>query len=134
MTDAGTIKARILLSEVVGRYVSLKRRGGEHWGLCPFHDERTPSFSVNNAKGVFNCFGCGASGNIFSFIQNIENVDFINAKKILGAHPGAGRIVASEDPKPRRSSSLRRGAWHSFATMLMNLGSVSVESQREPVL
>ena len=100
MTDAGTIKPRISISEVVGRYVPLKRRGGEHWGLCPFHDERTPSFSVNNAKGVFNCFGCGASGNIFSFIQNIENVDFINAKKILGAHPGAGRIVEFKSTPP----------------------------------
>jgi len=78
-----TIKAGLRLSKIVGRYVALKPRGGEHWGLCPFHKETTPSFSVNDEKGVYSCFGCNVRGDVFDFIQHVENTDFLGAKEFL---------------------------------------------------
>lgn len=69
--------------DVVGTYVALKSKGGRHFGLCPFHNERTPSFSVSADKQMFHCFGCGAGGNVFSFVMKIENYDFTEALKLL---------------------------------------------------
>jgi len=69
--------------DVVGSYVELKNRGGNFFGLCPFHNERTPSFSVNNDKQMYYCFGCGAGGNVISFIMQLENYDFLDALKFL---------------------------------------------------
>lgn len=68
---------------VVGEYVALKRRGQNHFGLCPFHEENTPSFSVHQGRGMFRCFGCGRGGNVFGFIMEIERVSFIEAVKML---------------------------------------------------
>lgn len=68
---------------VVSSYVKLKEKGSSYFGLCPFHNETTPSFSVSVEKQLFHCFGCGASGNVFSFIMLIENYDFVGAVKFL---------------------------------------------------
>ncbi len=68
---------------VVGEYVALKRRGQNHFGLCPFHEENTPSFSVHQGRGMFRCFGCARGGNVFGFIMEIERVSFIEAVKML---------------------------------------------------
>lgn len=70
---------RVPLSSIVMPYVRLHRRGNSLVGLCPFHDEKTPSFVVNDQKGLFHCFGCGASGNVFSFVMQYENLDFKGA-------------------------------------------------------
>jgi len=69
--------------DVVGVYVKLSPRAGNHFGLCPFHSEKSPSFSVNRDKQIFYCFGCGAGGNVISFIKRIENMDFVDALKLL---------------------------------------------------
>lgn len=68
---------------VVSEYVPLKRKGKNFWGCCPFHNEKTPSFSVTPDKGFFYCFGCGAGGNVFNFLMKIENIDFFDAVKLL---------------------------------------------------
>ena len=65
--------------DVVSEYVTLKRSGQNYFGLCPFHQEKTPSFSVNPAKQIFYCFGCGAGGNVFSFIMRIQKISFPEA-------------------------------------------------------
>ena len=65
--------------DVVGRYVRLKRTGSGYMGLCPFHGEKTPSFSVSEQKQFYYCFGCGESGDVITFVQKIENVDFLTA-------------------------------------------------------
>jgi len=70
--------------EIVSRYVSLRRSGKEYVGLCPLHSEKTPSFTVNEDKGVFHCFGCAESGDVFTFIQKIEGLDFKGALAHLG--------------------------------------------------
>lgn len=69
--------------DVVSGYVQLKKQGRNHFGLCPFHNENTPSFSVNEEKQIFHCFGCGKGGNVFSFIMEIEHYNFIESVKYL---------------------------------------------------
>ncbi|WP_414052452.1 DNA primase [Macrococcus animalis] len=72
--------------DVVSQYVKLEKRGRNYIGLCPFHDEKTPSFSVSVEKQICHCFGCKKGGNVFQFIEQIENVSFIEAVKILGSN------------------------------------------------
>ena len=69
--------------EVISGYVPLKQKGSNHFGLCPFHNEKTPSFSVSADKQMYYCFGCGASGNVFSFVMQMENDSFPEAVKRL---------------------------------------------------
>jgi DNA primase len=64
---------------LIGSYVSLKRSGSNLSGLCPFHSERTPSFSVSPAKKMFYCFGCGAGGDAITFVMKAENLDYVDA-------------------------------------------------------
>ncbi len=82
------ILERIDPVEIIGEYVKLERSGKEYRGLCPFHTEKTPSFYVNPNTGLYHCFGCGASGNIFKFIMDIEGVDFKEALRILAKRAG----------------------------------------------
>lgn len=70
------IRDRLPLSGIIGRSVRLKRTGADHIGLCPFHDERSPSFTVNDGKGFYHCFGCGAHGDIFRWLAENEGLDF----------------------------------------------------------
>ena len=69
--------------DVVGKYVSLEQRGGNYWGRCPFHHEKTPSFTVNSAGQFYYCFGCHKSGDVISFIMELESLDFNDAVKFL---------------------------------------------------
>lgn len=82
------IRARADIASVIGRYVNLKGSGGSLKGLCPFHKEKTPSFHVNTTKGFFHCFGCGKGGDVFSFLQEIEGIQFPDALKILAEETG----------------------------------------------
>ena len=77
------LKSKIDLVELVGSYVPLERKGGNWWGRCPFHHEKTPSFTVNADNQFYHCFGCGASGDAITFIREIESVDFMDAVKML---------------------------------------------------
>ena len=77
------IKRRVDIVELISQYVPLKKRGSNYFGLCPFHTEKTPSFSVNPKGNFFHCFGCGASGDAITFIMKIENMDFTDAVKEL---------------------------------------------------
>jgi DNA primase len=70
---------------VIGARLDLRKSGKEYTGLCPFHADKTPSFHVNEDKGVFHCFGCGESGDVFDFIMKLDGVSFAEAKKTLGA-------------------------------------------------
>jgi hypothetical protein len=73
--------------EVVGQRVELRRAGEEYVGRCPFHADKTPSLHVNEAKGVFHCFGCGESGDVFDFVMKLDGVSFAEAVKSLGGDP-----------------------------------------------
>ena len=69
--------------EIASQYTSLKRRGRKHVGLCPFHSEKTPSFTVDEEKQLFHCFGCGVGGDVFSLVMEKENLSFPEALKYL---------------------------------------------------
>lgn len=90
------IKKRLPVSEVVSQYVKLTRKGDRHWGLCPFHHEKTPSFTVLDSGGFYKCFGCGKGGSIFDFIMEMEHVDFPQAVEILAKKAGIELKVESE--------------------------------------
>lgn len=77
------LKSKTDIVEVIGSYVTLERKGSNYWACCPFHHEKTPSFSVNSLDQYYHCFGCGASGDVITFIREIESVDFVDAVKIL---------------------------------------------------
>ena len=68
---------------VVSETVDLKKKGRRFWGCCPFHSEKTPSFTVNPEKGFFHCFGCGAGGDVFTFVMKRDHVSFVEAERIL---------------------------------------------------
>lgn len=84
--------------DVVSQYVKLEKRGRNYIGLCPFHDEKTPSFSVSVEKQICHCFGCKKGGNVFQFIEQIENVSFVEAVKILGANVDITVDAVSDAP------------------------------------
>lgn len=78
-----TLKEKNNILEVASGYISLERRGGTHWACCPFHHEKTPSFAINESDQYYHCFGCGESGDVIKFVQSMENVDFMDAVKML---------------------------------------------------
>ncbi len=82
------IRYRCDVEDVIGTYVTLKRAGSNKHGLCPFHSEKTPSFTVFPATKSFYCFGCGAGGDVVTFIQKIENLDYVGALEHLAARAG----------------------------------------------
>ena len=80
-----TLKQKNDIVEVIRSYVALDRKGGNYWACCPFHHEKTPSFAVNEAEQFYHCFGCGVSGDVVRFVQEIESTDFMGAVRILAA-------------------------------------------------
>jgi DNA primase len=82
------IREQIDIADVVGGHVGLKRSGKQFKGLCPFHDEKSPSFYVDPVRRSFKCFGCGAWGDVFDFVQKVEGVGFLSAVRTLGARVG----------------------------------------------
>ena len=82
------IKLKNSITDVVSSYVTLKRAGSNYTGLCPFHNEKTPSFMVSDAKQIFHCFGCGVGGDTVSFIRRIENLEYVDALKFLAKRSG----------------------------------------------
>ena len=86
--DLERLRATVSISDVVQQYVALRRVGRNWVGLCPFHAERSGSFNVREETGRYKCFGCGAAGDVFTFVQEIEHVDFVNAVEQLAAKAG----------------------------------------------
>jgi DNA primase len=91
------IRSKVSISDVISQYVNLVPKGGRLWGLCPFHNEKTPSFTVNDEKGFFHCFGCGKGGSAFNFLMDIDNLSFIEATQVLADK--AGVQIKQESPE-----------------------------------
>ena len=82
------IKSRNDIVDIISQYVVLKRSGRNFFGLCPFHKEKSPSFSVSPDKQIFHCFGCGVGGNVFHFVSKIENLSFRETVEMLAERSG----------------------------------------------
>lgn len=102
--DVRRVKDRLDIVEVIGDYVRLKKAGNNFLGLCPFHDEKTPSFNVSPSRQTFHCFGCGQGGDVFSFIMEKENLSFREALETLAER--AGVQLSSEGARTLRERSL----------------------------
>ena len=98
------IKERLPIEEVVSRYVKLDKSGINLKGLCPFHGEKTPSFFVAPHRGSFMCFGCGKKGDIFTFVQEIEGIEFFDALKLLAQQAGVTLELQKTDSKEKKDS------------------------------
>ncbi|MBZ4673696.1 MAG: primase [Spirochaeta sp.] len=96
------IKARIPLSEVVSDYVTLSARGGRLWGLCPFHEEKTPSFSVVDEQGFYYCFSCKKGGSMFDFLMEMEKVSFVESVKMLARRANIELADETEEDRGKR--------------------------------
>ncbi len=94
--DVREVKSRLDIAEIVGDYVSLRVNGHTYWGRCPFHSEKTPSFSVSKERQTFHCFGCGKGGDIFTFIMEIEHLEFKEALERLAERAGVKLQVHPE--------------------------------------
>ena len=103
------IRDRANIVEVVGAHVGLKRVGRNHVGLCPFHAEKSGSFTVNEERGIFHCFGCGAGGNVFTFLMKMENLPFPDVVERLARRYGITLPErGTDDPAIRRKEALYR--------------------------
>lgn len=97
------IKSRLDVVDFIGQYVTLKKAGINYKGVCPFHNEKTPSFMVNKERQIYKCFGCGEGGDIFSFVMKIEGLDFVDALKMLAER--AGVQLKARDPQLAKQQS-----------------------------
>ena len=94
----------VRIEEVVGEFVNLKKRGVNLIGLCPFHNEKTPSFNVNPARGIFKCFGCGKGGDAVSFLMDHEHYTYPEALKYLAGKYGIE--IEEEAPSPEQQQAM----------------------------
>src|SRR5215472_11087236 len=95
------ITNRIDIIDVVSEFVKLKKRGANYLGLCPFHNEKTPSFTVSPAKEIYKCFGCGRSGNTISFLMEHEKFSYVEALRWLAARYNVEIEETEQSPEAR---------------------------------
>lgn len=101
------VRQRSDIVEVIGNYVRLKRSGSGYVGLCPFHNEKSPSFSVNPARQMYKCFGCGVAGNVITFVMEYENYSFPEAMEFLAGRAGIELMQQEMTAEQKRQESLR---------------------------
>lgn len=94
--------------DVVSGYVKLQKKGASYFGLCPFHNEKSPSFSVSGQKQMYYCFGCGAGGNVFTFVMNYENYSFAEAIRLLAERAGVSLPEVEYSEEQRRKENHRQ--------------------------
>ena len=102
------IRTRNDIVDVISGYVRLQKKGASYFGLCPFHNEKSPSFSVSPGKQMYYCFGCGAGGNVFSFLMEYENYTFVEAVKALASRAGVDLPEVEQSAEQKRAASLRQ--------------------------
>ena len=93
--------------DVISGYVRMQKKGSNYFGLCPFHNEKSPSFSVSPSKQIFYCFGCGAGGNVITFLMEYENASFQEAVKMLADRAGVNLPELEYNEEARQKESRR---------------------------
>ena len=101
------VRIRSDIVSIISSYIRLKKSGSNHMGLCPFHNEKTPSFSVNQSKQMYHCFGCGVGGNVYTFIMEYENYTFVEALKFLAERAGISLPEQEYSDRERRQFDLK---------------------------
>ena len=101
------VRSRNDIVDVISGYVKLQKKGSSYFGLCPFHNEKSPSFSVSREKQMYYCFGCGAGGNVFTFIMEYENFTFVEALKMLAERAGIDLPEAEYSQEAKAKADLR---------------------------
>ena len=102
------VRSRNDIVDVVSGYVSLKKQGNNYFGICPFHNEKSPSFSVNRRGQFFHCFGCGKGGNVFTFICEYENFSFPEAVKFLADRSGVALPEVEMTPEMKKNAGMKQ--------------------------
>ncbi|MDY2984110.1 MAG: DNA primase [Synergistes jonesii] len=120
--DVREIKSRLDIVDVVSEYVKLKRNGRTFWGCCPFHNEKTPSFSVSPERQTFHCFGCGKGGDIFTFIMEAEHLEFREALERLAERAGVALSQRGKGRSPKGDKEINRAALDFFIESLNGAG------------
>ena len=115
------IKARLSIVDVVERYVSLKRTGRNYTGLCPFHDDKNPSMHVNEERGFFHCFSCGAGGDVFGFVMKYNNIGFMDAARELAQRAGVTLPSSSRREGNRGEDSARKKRFLEINSLVCSL-------------
>ena len=101
------IRSRNDIVSIIGSYIRLQKKGSNHMGLCPFHNEKTPSFSVSASKQMYHCFGCGVGGNVFTFVMEYENYTFLEALRFLAERAGIALPEQELSEEQKRQSDLK---------------------------
>lgn len=101
------VRAKSDIVDVISGYVRLQKKGSSHFGLCPFHNEKSPSFSVSRGKQMYYCFGCGAGGNVFTFLMEYENFSFVEAVKVLADRAGVDLPEMEYSKEAKEKADLR---------------------------
>ena len=101
------VRQRCDVVDIISSYVNLKRTGSNYVGLCPFHNEKTASFSVSPSKQMYYCFGCGAGGNVFTFLMEYENLTFVEALERLAEQAGMELPEKGNSENDRKRRDLR---------------------------
>ncbi len=101
------VRERNDIVDVIGSYIKLQKRGANHMGLCPFHNEKSPSFSVSGSKQMYHCFGCGVGGNVFTFLMEYENYTFVEALRVLADRSGVKLPELEYSEEARKAADLR---------------------------
>ncbi len=130
---AYTVKEQADIVRIVGEYVKLRKSGAQNFqGLCPFHQEKTPSFSVHATRQFFHCFGCGASGDVFAFVQKIENITFPEAVRLVAEKLKIPlpKMTYSSPEEARRRQAARRPDRHPRARLRVFPGAVAPSRSR----
>ena len=86
--EINNIRSSVDIVEIISKYIPLTQKGKNYFGICPFHDDHSPSMSVSKEKQIYTCFSCGATGNVFTFVSEYEHINFYEAVKLLGNKVG----------------------------------------------
>lgn len=133
------LKSRTDILTVIGRYTKLVRKGRSFWGLCPFHHEKTPSFSVNPEGQFYHCFGCGVGGDVIKFVMQIESVDFMDAVRLLAEQAGmkvpefkdGGELKELKQKKDKLRSMMKVAARHYHENLMTKGGKPALDYLRQ---